>query len=83
MFHKDESSNQKWWTKWPRELKQPRRKQLGDVQKTIQQTKRKKRLVLWAKQQAPVVEKVDNVIHLINLHSVVNAIGYRSTSLAS
>ena len=66
--------------RWPRELKQPRRKHLGDVKK--QTNKTKKRLVLWAKQQAPAVEKVDNAIHLINLYSVVNAMGFRNTSLA-
>ena len=44
--------------------------------------KTKKRLVLWAKQQAPVVQKVDNAIHLIYLYLVENAMGFPNNSRA-
>ena len=80
MFHKDERSNQKWWRGDPGSLSS-QEENTYETSKN-KQTKTKKRLVLWAKQQAPAVEKVDNAIHLINLYSVLNAMGFRNTSLA-
>ena len=80
MFHKDERSNQKWLRGDPGSLSN--QEENSKETSKNKQTKTKKRLVLWAKQQAPAVEKVDNAIHLINLYSVVNAMGFRNTSLA-
>ena len=86
MFHKDERSTQKWWRGDPGSLRN--KEEISEEKKkkkrqTINKEKQtKKQLVLWAKQQVSVVEKVDNAIHLINIYSVVNAMGFLSTSLA-
>ena len=84
MFHKDERSNQKWWRGDPGSLSNQEEISEETSKKkrqTINKEKQtKKQLVLWAKQQVPVVEKVDNAIHLINIYSV--AMGFLSTSLA-
>ena len=86
MFHKDERSTQKWWRGDPGSLSNQEEISEETSKKkrqTINKEKQtKKQLVLWAKQQVPVVEKVDNAIHLINIYSVVNAMGFLSTSLA-
>ena len=87
MFHKDERSNQKWWRGDPGSLSNQEEISEETSKKKKRQTinkekQTKKQLVLWAKQQVPVVEKVDNAIHLINIYSVVNAMGFLSTSLA-
>ena len=87
MFHKDERSNQKWWRGDPGSLNNQDEISEETSKKKKRQTinkekQTKKQLVLWAKQQVPVVEKVDNAIHLINIYSVVNAMGFLSTSLA-
>ena len=79
MFHKDERSNQKWWRGDPGSLSN----QDENSKETSKTTNKNKETDgLWAKQQAPVVEKVDDAIHLINFYSVVNAMGFRNTSLA-